>query len=649
MTFQLNDEGLIETTATKAVELLPFEPRPIVQREFLTDEELANNVGKVLFVDTELYPNYFLAGFKLHNTNKYLRLTLPFDVQKLSWILHSYYTVGFNSIKYDMLMLWCAYAYQDIEYLKKLSDAIIFQNLWFKEAEREFQFKVFPTKHCDLIEVAPLRGSLKLYGARLHVKRIQELPYPVNKYLTTKEMEYVADYNCNDLDTTELMFDNLTEQLELRRNLSIEYRSDLMSKSDAQIAESVIGNELKRITGNWPKRPEVTDADIHYFKVPDNMFFQTDHMKNVLKQIAETKFSIDMNGRLNRSALDNFNIKIGSNIYRMGIGGLHSSETCTFVKADDEHEILDRDVASYYPAIVLNLKLYPKHLGTDFLNVYRMIRDRRVEAKKAKRISESENLKVTINGTFGKTGSPYSFLYAPEMTIQITVGGQLYLLMLIEYLELNGIPIYSANTDGIVIKCPKSKKQLYNDIIKQWEVITGFETEETQYAAIYSRDVNAYLAIKPDGKTKGKNIYYDPWNSTNPKDLYWRFQKNPTAQICVEAVEKFVTKQIPLETTIKECRDITRFLCVKNVNGGAHKERRYLGKVIRWYYAKGMLGTINYVTNNNKVSDSDGAKPCMDLPDEFPNDIDYDRYVRRAKDMLEDMAFLPKAGQLKFF
>jgi hypothetical protein len=649
MNLNLNPEGLIELSDSKRVELNPYVQRPLIPRDYMSDAELQANAGGYLFADVELYPNYFLCGFKCHKTKKYLKMELPFNVQKLSWILHSYHTVGFNSIKYDNLMMWASYVYQDLEKLKQISDAIIFQNMYFKEVTKEFGFQTFPTKHTDLIEVCPLRGSLKLYGARLHAKRIQELPYPVHKILTEEEKEIVANYNCNDLDITELVFDNLKEQLQLRANLSVEYRSDLMSRSDAQIAESVIGNELKKITGHWPKKPEIDTTHFYQFKVPNNLFFQTDALKQILQTIADTKFAIDVNGRLERSALDNLKIAIGSNVYRMGIGGLHSSETCTFIKEDDEYEIKDRDVASYYPAIVLNQKLYPKHLGTNFLDVYRTLRDRRIEAKRNKNIAQSENLKVTINGTFGKTGSPYSFLYAPEMTIQITIGGQLYLLMLIEYLELNGIPVYSANTDGIVIKLPKAKKDLYLNIIKQWEAITGFETEETDYAAVYSRDVNAYLAVKHDGKTKGKNIYYDPWNSTNPKDLYWRFQKNPTAQICVEAVEKHVTKQIPLETTIKECRDITRFLCVKNVTGGAHKDREYLGKVIRWYWAKDVVGTINYITSNNKVPDSEGAKPCMDLPDEFPNDIDYARYVKRAKEMLEDMAYLPKAGQLKFF
>lgn len=323
-------------------------------------------------------------------------------------------------------------------------------------------------------------------------------------------------------------------------------------------------------------------------------------------------------------------------------------------KNDKNFELIEIDVISYYPRIVLNNKLFPQHLSPIFLEIYKTLVDSRIADKKAGRIAQSECKKITINGTFGKTGSPYSILYAPEMTIAITVGGQLYLLMLIEALELRGIQVVSANTDGILIYCHKDQQAEKLDIIKQWEKITGFETEETKYAAIYSRDVNAYMAIKePDKsgkiKVKGKNIYYDPWRPDTARDAYWRFQKNPNAQICVEAIEKLITANTPLENTIKECSDITKFVSIKNVTGGAHKDGHYLGRVVRWYYAKNIIGTIDYVLSGNKVPDTDGAKPCMDLPDTFPDDINYDWYIARANELLYDMGYLERPKQLTFF
>lgn len=653
----LDDDGLITVSSDRKVQLRPYIPRKPKSVSIITDWELSNEAGQTLVFDTETYPNYHLIAFKNIRTGKYLKID-TFNhgmARKLSWIMMNYWCVGFNSLKYDLPLIWLAHKYallgvDPVPYLMEASNKIIFGNEWGANIAKEYDFTIHKTRHIDLIEVCPLKGSLKLYGARLHAKRLQELPFDVGNNLSDDQKEIVADYCINDLDTTELLLNNLKEQLALRDQLSLQYRQDLLSKSDAQIAETVIGSEIRNITGKWPNKPKVVEEYSFNFKVPDGLIFQTDYMKGILNKIASAKFSLDFNGRLEVPAdIKDLKISIGNGVYRMGIGGLHSSEECVAIKATDEYELLDRDVVSYYPMIVLSQNLCPTHIGQDFSTVYSKLVDRRIKAKRDKQEAISECLKITINGTFGKTGSPYSILYAPEMTIQITVGGQLYLLMLIEAMELSGIQVVSANTDGIVMFVGKHQKGTYNDIIKYWEQLTKFETEETSYSAVYSRDVNAYMAVKTDGKVKGKNIYYDPWSGKSGKDRYWRFQKNCAGQICVEAIEKLLTQNIPIEETIKACQDITRFVFVRNVKGGAHKDQYYLGKVIRYYYAKDVIGTINYIMNNNKVPDTEGAKACMDLPDTFPTDIDYGFYINRTRQMLEDMAYIERPKQLRLW
>lgn len=242
---------------------------------------------------------------------------------------------------------------------------------------------------------------------------------------------------------------------------------------------------------------------------------------------------------------------------------------------------------------------------------------------------ETESKKIQINGSFGKFGSPYSKLYSPTLLIQTTVTGQLSLLMLIEQLESEGIPVVSANTDGIVIKCPRDKIALMELIVLEWEVATGFETEATEYLALYSRDVNNYVAIKPDG-FKVKGVYA-------PAAL----QKNPTNEIVTKAVIEFLQKGIPVEQTIHGCTDITKFVSVRTVKGGAVKDGAYLGKAVRWYYALGELGTINYKVNGYTVPRTEGAKPLMDLPEAFPDDVDLDWYIAEAQSILRDIGVNP--------
>src|SRR5687767_9306997 len=122
----LNEEGLIELTEQK-VKLNPYQPRPFKPVQYMTDEEIINGAGGTLLVDTEDYPNYFLIAFKDIKTKKYIRLELPFNERLLSWIMHNYTTVGFNSNKYDLPMIWYSFSRQDVDELKQLSDALIFK------------------------------------------------------------------------------------------------------------------------------------------------------------------------------------------------------------------------------------------------------------------------------------------------------------------------------------------------------------------------------------------------------------------------------------------------------------------------------------------------------------------------------------------
>jgi hypothetical protein len=266
------------------------------------------------------------------------------------------------------------------------------------------------------------------------------------------------------------------------------------------------------------------------------------------------------------------------------------------------------------------------------------IRQLEEESKTLQTITDS--IKISVNGSFGKLGSKYSALYAPDLMLQVTITGQLCLLMLIERIELAGIPVVSGNTDGIVIKCPKVRYEELNSIIKLWEQDTNFITEETRYKATYSKDVNNYIAVKEDGTCKTKGTYSNPWS--DPKTAIFRFHKNPQTTICSEAIVDFISSKISLEETVLNSKEIQKFISVRNVKGGAIKNGKYLGKVIRWYYAKDEKGYIEYKTNGNKVPKSDGAKPLMNLPDEFPNDINYDWYIKEATDMLFDIGYYKK-------
>lgn len=641
---RLNDQGQIVLT-DGPIDLLPYEDRPFIQREFMTDAEIIANAGSDLILDSESYSNYFMCGFKHTKLNKFICLENNFNPQFLSWLLFNYRTIGFNSYDYDLEILWAAFVNRDPRFLKEVSNALILSGLRPKEIEKQFGFKVYETRHIDMIEVCPLKGSLKLYAARLHAKRLQDLPYPDTKELTENEINIVRNYNFNDLDLTQLTYDFNKDRLDLRATMGIEYQEDLMSKSDAQIAEAVLTKEVRKLTGKWPRRPEIKEGTAYKYEVPPYIQYKTPELQKLLYNVRTADFIVDHNGKIILPPKLDVDVKINKGVYRIGIGGLHSSEKNVSYITTDTHMIVDRDVASYYPRIITNLRLYPVGMGPDFLGAYEQIIARRLHAKKNKIFATDKGLKIVINGTSGKFSDFWSKMYSPDLTIQTTITGQLALLLQIEMQELNGIECISANTDGAVYYVPVEKYDLFNQTIREWEHRTNFETEETLYSGYYARDVNAYFAVKKNGEVKVKGNPYSEVGSQTGTQL----DVNPVLLICSDAIKQMLVDGTPIEKTIRDCRDIARFVTVRNVKGGAHKDRRYLGKVVRYAYGRGSQGAINYVLTGNKVADTDGAVPLMDLPETFPDWLDYDKYISITRDILYDIGYLKRPKQVEFF
>lgn len=357
-------------------------------------------------MDTECFRNYWSIAFRCIETKRVVRLrrtpTQELDRQRLAKIMRNWRIISFNGIGYDMPMVALAMTGASNTALKNASDEIILTDIkpWQFLREHDLELPEF-IDHIDLQQVSPgspQMPSLKIYAGRLHSKRMQDLPFEVDAVLTDKQISVLEDYHDNDLQVTEDKYFELKPQIELRASMSDQYGVDLRSKSDAQVAEAVIKTEIERMTGKKVYKPDVKPGLFKYV-APAYIRFQTPAMQEILRKITTSNMVVDHGGRVTMPEwLEKADIPIGSSVYRMGIGGLHSSESKTTHLSNDTRVLLDRDVTSYYPSIILNNKLYPKHLGVPFLKVYRGIFERRLAAKKKARElgDEIEKLEARI-------------------------------------------------------------------------------------------------------------------------------------------------------------------------------------------------------------------------------------------------------------
>lgn len=595
---------------------------------------------RTLVLDIEIYANYLLVQFKAIDS-KVVRSFEMFDDQVLDGatiiaILRTYQIVTFNGQDFDLPILFFALKGAPLVKIKAACNHIIDGRLRNWQFEQEYGVQVPEwINHVDLREPIPgVQISLKLYGGRLHSKRLRDLPYPPDAVLTREQMIEVREYCENDLDTTIDLWNRARDPkddiIALREQLTAETGIDMRSKSDAQIGEALVKSRVEKLMGRRVCKPDVLPGTRYKYQPPAFLRFQHPVLQTKFEEVCAADFVVLHDGSIGMpKALEGARVSVGRSTYSMGIGGLHSTEKSQAVVATDDTLLRDVDVISYYPSLILQCGLFPASMGSHFQSVYKDIFNRRVAAKRHGDKTTAQILKIALNAVYGKLGSKYSVLYAPNLLMQVTVTGQLALLMMIERMEAAGIPVVSGNTDGVVMACPSHLESAMRDVVRGWERDTQFETEETRYRALFSRDVNSYVALKEGGgvKTKGALASAD-------------ITKNPTNEIAKDAVCAYLERSEPIAETVLRCKDIRKFVTVKRVTGGATFRGEHLGRVARWYRSTRSTDAILYGPGKklgHKVGGSDNAMPCMELPDELPSDVDHGFYIGEAFDLLREI------------
>ena len=585
----------------------------------------------MLVLDCEVYRNYFLAAFLNEDgliTNIEMHDGCDLNKERLSALMRQT-TVTFNGNGYDLYMVAAALKGWTTQRLKVLSDEIILSKMshWQVAKARDLNY---PREwdSVDIINVLPGQASLKIYGARIGMPKLQELPIPHDASIDAAGRDVLRRYCANDLRVTEALAKALAPQLELRRVMGEQYGLDLRSKGDAQIAEAVLKTEIEK-TGKKLRPIEMDEYETVRYRDPGIVEFTDLTMRQTCMRILHQPFELAGNGSVKMPDwLRDTKIHLGQGVYQMGVGGLHSTEKSQTI-IPTQHEVLcDFDVASYYPNIILQQRSEPSNMTGRFLPVYQGVVDTRIAAKRAGDKTTADSLKIVVNASFGKLGSKYSVLYAPDLLIQTTITGQLCLLMLIERLEAVGVRVVSANTDGVVAHFNKALEGDVEQVVFDWMLDTSFELERTDYRSLHARDVNNYIAVKPDGSTKAKGVFADPGLS-----------KNPVFVIVNEAIASQLSGGPNVEEVIAACEDLHKFVMVRRVNAGAVWRGEALGKSVRFYYSNQVSADeqIEWASNGNKVSLSDGARPVMDMPDVFPDDVDKGRYVTMAYNAMKGM------------
>ncbi len=504
---------------------------------------------------------------------------------------------GFNNVGYDYPVLHLLISRSGHVTAWELyckTDSIIngdFNNRWshiiWPDDRYVEQVDVYMIHHFDNVARAT---SLKMLEFNMKSESIQDLPYKPGTELTDDQIDPLIKYNDKDVfETIDFLYETLP-MLEFRDELSARYGRDFTNHNDTKIGKDYFVMKLEesgipcfeKVGGRRQPRQTLRDniplnnvvlpwinytrpefqcvADwIRYRTITETKGVFTDIHEADLGPLAQyatmvTKRKKKHDGTRNPfewiddkdylcwNVAKSLNTVINGFQYDFGTGGIHGSVESQIVYSDEDFQIIDLDVGSYYPNIAIANGLYPAHLGAEFCGIYLDVYNQRLAAGKKTVIGAM--LKLALNGVYGDSNNQYSPFFDPAYTMSITINGQLLLCLLAEYLgTVPGLTMVQINTDGLTVKCPRNQIDTLMFIAQTWEQATGLDLERADYSRMFIRDVNSYIGEYAAGGVKRKGAY------GHGDDLAWH--QNHSSQIVAIAAEAALINGTPVEDTIR--------------------------------------------------------------------------------------------------
>ena len=485
--------------------------------------------------------------------------------------------------------------------------------------------------------------------------QINQLVDKWDRYVIPEWITNIMHYNLNDVFIVCEMIRLYIDEVRLRYNISKAYEVDVLSSSRSNIADNLFVKFYSEFSGlaesQW--RGRKTERTAMSFKRVIFPFikFKTKELqelleemkkvviysigKKALKEIAPKYPELKYLKTNNESGW--FEVKINNLIYTIATGGLHSQDIPRELKSklifiddwklsdckeggskeedapsiwdvitDNSYIYVHWDIASFYPSIMDVYKIAPAHMNEGvFVKLIHWLKETRVTAKHSKedyidgipKDVLAQVLKIVINSIYGKLGFEKGDICDRLAVLKVTINGQLMIMMLCESLELAGIEVVSANTDGIVVKLHKKNKAKFEEIADEWKRLTKLDADSEEYRCYINRDINNYVIEELNGKVSYKGALHPTMYAVD-------LQKGYDMPIVAKAVVDYFLNDKPILETLYECKNILDFCKTQNVGRQFHVEftvgtkREILQKNVRFYVTnKG--GVIEKVNDNS--------------------------------------------------
>ena len=624
--------------------------------------------------DIESYPNFFsLGAIHAESRTRYCfelseRIDQSAQLEEfLTWLQwNNTRMVGFNNEGYDYpvihYMMQGGMDYRSAYYKTERIISSGFQNrfaniVWPNERFIR-QVDLYKIHHFDNMAKAT---SLKALEFAMKMNDIRDLPYEPGKPLSHQAMQDTIDYMEHDIDATFDFYNHSQPLIKLRDELSDKYNLDHTNFNDTKIGKQYFVMKLEEAgiattyhDAQGKKRQKQTERP-NGIKIGDLLFnhiqFSNPNLKKVVEDFRSTTAFISPKGKLTLPGGKEgdeayLHADCGGITLDFGLGGIHGSVDKEVFESNENFQIIDVDVTSYYPSVPIAYRIFPEHLGEKFCDIYADVKATRL--KFAKGTPENAVMKLALNGVYGDSNNQYSCFYDPQYTLSVTVNGQLMLAMLCEWAStIPDLQLIQANTDGITAYVPRKSIDTFMSICKGWEEYTKLDLEYADYSRMWVRDVNNYVSEYEGGKTKQKGAYVSEVGA-GAGDPAWH--KDHSQMVVPKIAVKYLQHGGDIMTYLKQHPDMFDFMLrakVRRTDQIVWNEQKQQ-KICRYYVSQG--GSPLRITRpmTEKQREQCGATVAK-LRDRIckakPGDDKYKWYQNAVRDLAKNQEKLRTNGQ----
>ena len=469
-----------------------------------------------------------------------------------------------------------------------------------------------------------------------------------DRYILPKYVEPMLHYNKNDVYLVCEIARQKPDEIKLRYSLGAAFNLNLLCAARSSIADKLLYKFYSERSGlSVDKfkdlRTQRTALSFNKIIFP-HICFKTKQLQDLLKDMKKVVIY-----RTNKDAFEKV-IQFYGTTYTIATGGLHSQDRPAVLTSNDKYTYVHYDISSFYPSVMVAYNIAPKHLNNNvFVKMVDYFRLTRIKCKHTKDEDglvvagvhnklAAEALKIVINAIYGKFGFEMFFLFDRFAQMQVTINGQLMVMMVVEALELDGIHVVSANTDGIIVKLPKDKEEDFKRITDDWCAQNKLGADSERYKLFVTRDINNYFDIQSNDKVEYKG-------GLDPKQYLKDLKKGYDMPVVAKAVFEYFAHDTPVMETLRNHKDILDFCKTQNV--GKQFEVVYQkvenGKVIdvhsqrhvRFYVSTKGVIIMKENVNSNQRSVLASGKPViilnkLDDKDISLRNIDYKYYYEEA-------------------